>query len=195
MTGGAAQSGGTTSGLRSAPDPTYEQAATADALIEDPTMDEKTLSREFTNLVGQVVEAVRVGTLLNEELFQQVLQQIPAHGDEKSRETIALAVRQLGSFCDWPQFGLSKDFLQAGGCLDDVSLEIQRISNERTVLDREAVEEFFAPLALDFNEMLKDQRHFMQTMRDAETLGGFDQEVANELFSILGAWDQLAVPA
>src|SRR5437899_1709455 len=94
-------------------------------------MNETMPSKRFTSLVGRVAAAARVGTLVSEELYQEILGQIPTPRDDENNEAIALAVRHLGPFCDWREFGWANDHLGAGGHLDGLHLEIQRINTER----------------------------------------------------------------
>ena len=151
---------------------------------------------QFTSLLERIAEAGRGGALLSEMLYQEVLEQIPIAEDDGDNEAIALAARQLSPFCDWSEFGLANDYLGAGGCVDDLHLEIQRINDdlkrrtgEGTEYDRSLRD------LVDFTvKSLEGSRQSSQAMRNLETLMGFDQEATNKLIAPLGTWDKMLVP-
>ncbi len=158
-------------------------------------MNETMSSKQFTNLVEGVVEEARDSRLLSEELYQEVLEQILPARVKENNESIAWAVRQLSPFCDWREFGWANDHLGAGGQLDDLHLEIQRVNDKRKAMRYgQEYHRTVASLAHGVVQYYKDQRRFFQMMRDAETLMGFDQEFTNKLVATLGPWDELAVP-
>jgi hypothetical protein len=157
-------------------------------------MSEAMPSERFTNLVMHVAELARGGTLLTKEVYQQVIDSLAEQ--EGSLRSIAQAVRQLGSFCDWSEFRWADEFLRAAGCQDQVHLEIQRINEEReSYYKGPRFNQTVEKIAQGLKESQEDQRRLMQAMRDVETLMGFDQEVTNQLFATLGDWDDSAVPA
>jgi hypothetical protein len=159
-------------------------------------MNESMSSERFTDLVEHVAEVARDGKLLTEELHQRVLESLPEQEGEGSLKAIARAVRQLGPTCDWREFQWANEFLQAGGCPDEAHLEIQRINDERESLFKgPEFNQAASGIAQGLIEIHQDQRRFIQVMRDAETLMGFDQEVTNQLIAPLGGWDDSAVPA
>lgn len=150
-------------------------------------------SQQFTALIEYVVEVARGGASLTEDLYDAVFNTLSDMGEGPSRETIALAVRELNFFCDWTEFDRANEFLQAGGTLDQVAIEIQRTRDERKAsLEALRFDPAVTNIGEELNEIRKNQRHFMKTMRDVETLMGFDEEVLNQLYQSLGKWDEEA---
>ncbi len=163
----------------------------------------------FTRLIMQVVEGARRNALVSESLYREILAQASTAWGQSEPETIALALRSLEAFCNWPEFGWAMERLGDGIRVEDVHLERQRVEEEwqaklcqpeyegyRTKRDQLRAESEEAETKADrlSVEVWESERRFFKKARHIETLMGFDRDVMNELIATLGPWDSSAVP-
>lgn len=153
-------------------------------------------SSSFMNLVNQVIETARGGTLLSEEMLQSVLEIASPSFCQSEPETVALAVRQLAVYCDWVEFLRATKSLEAGVPLEDLHLEVERWREERETWYRDDPEMKKLTEGLSNSVAEGWIRHDLRlkAIHDAETLMGFDQGRMDELTRTLGHWDDSAVP-
>ncbi len=153
-------------------------------------------SAVFNDLVKKVVREARGGNLLREPLFDAILAQAPAEWCRSEPETVAISLRELASFCDWKEYGWAVDRLHAGADPDELHLAIERIHEEDKASRKETgLDRLYAEFANQSVRIVQDQRQFLQSMRDIETLMGFDEGAVSKLIETIGPWDRSAVPA
>jgi hypothetical protein len=147
------------------------------------------------SLIREVVDSVSGGTLLSEALYRKILDHTPASLCEAEAEAVALAVRQLGEFCDWSDFRWAEEQLRAGVDVDELHVGVERYLAEReALLWGPECDAQLDSIVSGIVQTVESERHFRKELREAEICRGFDEETTNELMRTLGSWDNVAIP-